>query len=316
MLGLIGRRLIQLIPILLGVTFLTFLILNLLPGNAALAILGQQATNESIARLNHQLGLDRPLLVQYWSWLVNAVQGRLGFDFINNQSVSSIIANRIPVDIELGLLSIVIALVLAIPTAVAAAWRPGGIVDRVASILSMATVSLPSFVLALVLVLLFAIRIPAFQPTGFVPINAGPLANLRSLALPAISLAAFPFGLYVQVLRGDLIKQLTTGTYIETARMKGASEWRIILRHALPNALLGLVTVVALNLGIIAGGSVLIEEIFALPGMGQTLVIAIDARNSPVVQGIVSVIAVVVVAANLLADIVYTLVDPRIRDAH
>src|SRR5579875_2496148 len=247
MLGLIGRRLIQLIPILLGVTFLTFLILNLLPGNAALAILGQQATNESIARLNHQLGLDRPLLVQYWSWLVNAVQGRLGFDFINNQSVSSIIANRIPVDIELGLLSIVIALVLAIPTAVAAAWRPGGIVDRVASILSMATVSLPSFVLALVLVLLFAIRIPAFQPTGFVPINAGPLANLRSLALPAISLAAFPFGLYVQVLRGDLIKQLTTGTYIETARMKGASEWRIILRHALPNALLGLVTVVALN---------------------------------------------------------------------
>jgi len=315
MLGLISRRLIQLVPILLGVTFLTFFIVNLLPGSTALAILGDQATTESIARLNHQLGLDRPLPVQYVDWLVNALQGRLGFDLLNHRSVSSTIANRMPVDIELGLLAISIALACAIPTAVAAAWRPGSIADRASSVISMGSVSLPSFVLALVLVLLFAVRIPVFQPTGFVPISAGLPANLRSLILPAVSLAAFPFGLYVQVLRGDLIKQLTTGTYIETARMKGASEGRIIFRHALPNALLGLVTVVALNLGIIAGGSVLIEQIFALPGMGQTLVIAINARNSPVVQGIVSVLAVVVVSSNLLADILYTVVDPRIRDA-
>jgi peptide/nickel transport system permease protein len=313
LLVLVAKRILQLIPILIGVTLLAFIVLNLLPGNVALAILGDEATPSAIHNINQQLGLDRPVLVRYWEWVVNALHGRLGFSLLDHQSVSSIITQRAPVTLELGAFSIVLALVFAVPTAIAAARRPGGVIDRLSTLLSMAGASTPNFVLALLLVLLLAVRVHLFLPTGFVPLSSGLGPNLKSILLPAISLAAFPYALYVRLLRGELIKQMRSASYIETARAKGSSEGRIIIRHAFPNAIFGLITVVALNIGTVIGGAVLVEEIFAIPGMGQTLVAAINDRDSPVVQGIICCLAIAVVGANLFADLLYIVLDPRIR---
>jgi peptide/nickel transport system permease protein len=313
MLGLIGRRVLQLVPIVFGVTVVSFLVLNLLPGNVAFAILGSTATPQSIAVVTKQLGLNHPLYVRYWHWLIGALHGNLGTSLLSGQSVTSIISQRAPVSLELGLLAIILALIVAVPLAVLSARRPGGIIDRLTTVFAMLAISMPGFVLALLLILVFAVRLHLVNPVGFTPLSEGLWPNLKSLILPAISLAVFPFALYLRVLRSDMARNYLEEHYVETARAKGLSEMRLLLTHVLPNSSFSLVTVVALNLGTVVGGAVIIEQIFGLPGMGQTLVSGIGDRDSPVVQGIVLTLAIAVVGANLLADILYIVFDPRLR---
>ncbi|GAA0899204.1 ABC transporter permease [Pseudonocardia zijingensis] len=301
------------VPIILGVSILTFWVLDLIPGNAAQQLLGPEASPEQIRALELELGLDRPAVLRYLDWLGGAVTGDLGTSLVNSQSVSGLIAERMAVTAELVALAFVVSLGFAVPVALLAAYRPGRLFDRLSMFVSITGLSVANYVLALLLVLVFAVELTLFPAIGFVPLSEGVGANLHSLALPAAAIAFPLFCFYTRFLRGDLVDQLQGEDYVTTARAKGIGPWQVLLRHAFRNSAFGLITVVGLNLGTLLGGTVIVEQIFALPGMGQLMLQAINTRDSTVVQGCVVVFAVVAVLANLAADLLYAVLDPRIR---
>jgi peptide/nickel transport system permease protein len=312
LLRLAVRRLLTAIPVVWGVTFLGFTVLNLLPGDAAQALLGADATPQEVAALSRQLHLDEPFFTRYWNWLTSALSGHLGNSLGSGQPVTTILSQRLPVTFELVLYAFVISLLIAVPVATLAARKPGGIFDSITTFISMIGLSIAPYILALLLILLFAVHLAWFPALGWTPIGGGLGANLRSLTLPALSLG-FPIGcFYTRLLRADVIEQLDED-YATTAVAKGLPGWRVLLRHATPNSLFGLITVVALNVGTLLGGTVIVEQIFGLPGIGEELFQAIQTRDFPVVEGIVVVFAVVVVLIGLLADLLYAILDPRIR---
>ncbi|MEU0515301.1 ABC transporter permease [Amycolatopsis sp. NPDC006125] len=312
-LRLVARRLLTAVPIVLGVSVLTFAVLSLIPGDTAQLLLGPEATPEQIAALNQQMGLDRPAVVRYLDWLGDAVTGDLGNSLVSGQPVTDELGSRLAVSGELVGLAFVLSLGLAIPVALIAARRPNRLTDRVSMLVSITGLSLANYVLALLLVLVFAVQLAAFPAIGFVPLEQGLGANLHSLFLPALAIAFPLFCFYTRFLRGDLVDQLHGEDYITTARAKGIGPWQVLLRHAFRNSAFGLITVVGLNLGTMIGATVIIEQIFALPGIGQMLLSAINSRDFVVVQACVVVFAVVAVAANLLTDLLYAVLDPRIR---
>lgn len=312
-LRVIGKRVLVAIPVLWGVTFLTFGVMNLLPGNAAQALLGEHATKQQVQALSQRLHLNEPFLTRYWHWLTNIIQGNLGSSLTNQQSVSKIIAQRLPVSAELVVYAFVAALVIAIPLAILAARKPGGIADRVSIVLSMVGLSIAPFIFALVLILVFAVYLGWLPAIGFVPLTQNVGASLKSMTLPAASLWVPIAGAYTRLLRADLVEQSLAEDYVVTAKAKGAGPWRTMVRHVLKNAMFPLLTLVGLNLGTLIGGTVIIEEIFGLPGIGQELLQAINNRDVIVVEGTVLVFAIIVVACNLLTDIFYSVLDPRIR---
>lgn len=312
-LRLIGKRLLMAIPIVLGVSILTFLVLSLIPGNAAQLLLGPEATPEQIAALNHQMGMDQPAVLRYLHWLGGALHGDLGRSLVSQQPVSDELGARLGVSAELVGLAFVLSLIAAIPVALLAARRPNRLLDRVSMLISISGLSVANYVFALLLVLLFAVQIAAFPAMGYVPPTQDLAENLHSLFLPAVSMAFPLFCLYTRFLRGDLVDQLQGEDYITTARAKGVGPWQVLLRHAFRNSSFGLLTVVGLNLGTLIGGTVIIEQIFALPGVGQLLLQAINTRDYIVVQDVVVVFAIVAVLANLLTDLLYAVLDPRIR---
>lgn len=313
MLRFLGRRILVAVPVLWGVTALTFLVLNQLPGNAARELLGINATPEEIHRLNVRLGLNESLLARYGDWLHGLVTGNLGHSFASGQSVTSILGSDLPVTFELVAYAFVLSLAVAVPVAVVSARRPGGLFDRVSMLASMAGLSIANYVLALILVYIFAVRLNWLPALGWVPPDKGVGDNLEYLTLPAVSIAASLLAFYARQLRSDLVAQLRTQDYITTARAKGAGPWRVLLRHALRNSLFGLITTVALNLGTLLGVTVIIEQIFSLPGIGRELLSAINARDIPVVEGTVFVFALIVIVANLVADLLYAALDPRVK---
>jgi len=312
-LRLVGRRLLMVSPVILGVSILTFWVLDLIPGNAAQQLLGPEATPEQIRALELELGLDRPAVLRYLDWLGGAVTGDLGTSLVNSQSVSGLIAERMAVTAELVALAFIVSLGLAVPVALLAAYRPNRLFDRVSMLVSITGLSVANYVLALLLVLVFAVELTLFPAIGFVPLSESVAGNLHSLALPAAAIAFPLFCFYTRFLRGDLVDQLQGEDYITTARAKGIGAWQVLLRHAFRNSAFGLITVVGLNLGTLLGGTVIVEQIFALPGMGQLMLQAINTRDATVVQGCVVVFAVVAVLANLAADLLYAVLDPRIR---
>lgn len=309
----VGTRVLTAIPVLWGVTFLTFTIMNSLPGDAAEALLGANATPEEIHALELKLHLNQPFFTRYWHWLSGIVTGNLGSSLVSSQSVWSILSQRLPVTFELVGFAFVISLAFAVPIAVLAAKRPGGIVDRLSLISSMVGLSVPGFVVALILILIFAVKLGWLPAIGFNNIGAGLWPNIKTLILPSLSIALPLSGAYTRLLRADIRDQLLSEDYVLTARAKGASAWRVMLRHVMRNAAFGLITLVGLNLGTLIGATVIIESIFAIPGIGQSLIQAINDRDIVVVEGAVLVFATCVVLSNLLTDIVYTLLDPRIR---
>jgi peptide/nickel transport system permease protein len=300
--ALIGKRLLAAIPVLWGVTLVTFLVINVMPGNAASQLLGANATPDQVAELEAKLHLDEPVLQQYVQWLGNVLRGDFGNSFASDQRVTSIIGERLPVTLELIVFSFVVSLALTVPVAVIAARRPGSIVDRLSMGVSMVGLSVAPYVLALVLVYVFAVELDVL-PAIYVSVGEGGLAqHLRSL-----------FCFYTRLLRADIVDKMQGEDYVVTAQAKGLGPWHVLLRHALPNSLFGLLTLVSLNIGTLIGATVVIESIFAMPGIGQALLQSINNRDIRVLEAIVLVLATIVVLANLVADVLYAVLDPRIR---
>ena len=307
-------KLTYLILVLLAVTLLTFLLLKLLPGDPAINILGPSATPQAVAQIHHHLGLDKPLPVQYLNWLGNAVRGNLGKAYQNNQTTVSALRQRLPVTIELLIISQLLALVISIPVAIYAAYRPNGWFDRISTTTAFGLLSIPDFIVGILLVLIFAVRLHWFPATGYTPISQNLQQNLKSMVLPSITLAVGELAAFVRLLRTDMIATLQED-YITMAKSKGMSDRHILLRHAFRPSSFSLVTVLGLNLGRLIGGTFIVETIFALPGIGDLAIRSIYSRDYLVVQGVVLVIAVGYVLANAAVDILYTVLDPRIRHA-
>jgi peptide/nickel transport system permease protein len=304
-----GRRLLIAIPVLWGVTLLTFIVENALPGDAAEALLGANATPAEIKALSIKLHLNEPLLVRYWHWLWAALHGNLGYSLYSGQPVGSIIAQRLPVTIDLVVYALVLTLVISVPLALLCARKPGGIIDRVIMALCMAGLSIAPIVLALLLLQVFSTYLHNLLPA----LASGNGNDLRDLTMPALTLALPLAAFYIRFLRADLIEQMQSEDYTVTALAKGLSRWRVLTRHALRNSFSGLLTVIGLNLATLIGVTVIAESIFGLAGVGNELLQAIQHRDVPLLEGIVLVFAGFVVIVNLATDLLYGVIDPRIR---
>ena len=313
MAGLILRRLGQTVPVIIGASILSFLLLNLLPGNVAIAILGANATPSSIRVVENQLNLNHPLIERYFQWVWSALHGDLGTSFVTHESVLTTVFARVPVSLELVIGTLTVALVLAIPTALLSVkWR-GRFLDRLGTLVTVFGLSVPNFVVALVLVLAFSVKIHLFPASGFVPISQSIGGNLQSVALPVFSMSFVFFGTYARLLRADMLQQLDSEEYVTLARAKGLGEWRILIRQVFKNSSFGLIVIAGTNFGQLVGTTVVIETIFALPGIGQLLITSIGNRDAPMVQGIVIILGIVVVLSNLVSDILYSTIDPRVH---
>ena len=312
MLRTILRRLVSVPAVLIAVSVLTFLLMSALPGGPVIAILGTGATPENIAALTERLGLDKPLPVRYLDWLFGALRGDLGVSLSSSTPVSKLILQRLPVTLELMLLSQVLALGVAVPLAIITAWRARRPFDRVVSALSFTALATPPFVVAVVLIVLFAVTIPLFPATGYVPIDKGLGPNLRSITLPAIALALGPCAVYIRLLRTELIGTLGQD-FVTVAAAKGLNPRYVLMRHALRPSLFPLITTAGITIGSLISGAVLIESIFGLPGIGTLLVNAIYSRDYVLIQGVVLVVTVAFVLINTLVDLLYVVLDPRLR---
>lgn len=307
----IVRRVVFLVPVVVLVSFITFYLIHLVPGNPAQVLLGEDATPQSVAALTKQLGLDKPLSTQYALWLLQAVHGNLGQSIQLSEPVSQAIFERLPVTAELGIAALLFSLVLALPLGVLSATRPNSRLDWIVNITSLFGTAIPAFVLGLAFIFLFAVRIPVFQPGGYVPFTQDPLANLHDLILPMVTLGTGAVAVNMRQVRASMLEVLGQD-YIKTAWAKGLRAGRVYYVHALRNALLPFLTIVGLQAGAILGGAVIVETIFLWPGIGYLAVQSILSKDYPVVQGIVLLAALSYLTINLLVDVGYAVLDPRI----
>ncbi len=312
MIRFIGRRLLYLLPVLLAVSLLTFLIASLLPGDLAYAILGDQATPEKLAALRAKMGLDLPIWERYLHWLWGVLQGDLGRSFRTGEMVLNAVLDRLPVSIELMIMAEVMGLMIGIPLAILCAVKSGSAIDRFFTGFAFANLSLPSYMVAILLIFLFAVQFNWLPATGWVPFSEDPVGNLRSFVLPALTLAFAEWPALMRVLRSDMIATLQED-YIAMAKAKGLRPARILLVHALKPSSLTLVTITGINIGRLIGGALIVETIFALPGIGRLLVGAIYARDFIILQGVVLFVAAGFVIVNFIVDMLYGVLDPRIR---
>jgi peptide/nickel transport system permease protein len=309
----VAGRLARLIPTLLAVTFGSFLLINLLPGDPALQLVGlQYATPENLAAVRAELGFDNPIVQQYVAWLADAVRLDFGTSYRTSQPVWDSIVGRLPLTLELLLLAQLLALGTALLIAPLAALRPGSLIDRLANAGISAALAAPPFALGLVLVFTFAVRWKLFPATGYEPLTASLAGNLRSLALPTVTLAMVPMAVYIQVLRNEMITVLQED-FVTLARARGLSTAYVLMRHVLRPSSLPLITLAGINMGALLSGAVIVETIFALPGLGRLLVDAINNDDYILVQGAVVFVTVAYVMVNFAVDAIYTVVDPRIR---
>ena len=311
----IARRLLYLVPVLIAVSLLTFSIASLLPGDLAYVILGDQATPEKVAALRADMGLDQPILWRYLGWLGHVLQGDFGRSFRTGQTVLQAVAERLPISIELMLLAQLGALAIGVPVAIICAARSGGPFDRLMTGTAFGMLSVPTFLSAILLIYLFAVELRVLPATGYVPLAEDPLANLRFFVLPSLTLALAEWPGIMRVLRSDMIATLQED-YIALAKAKGLTPGRILLVHALKPSSLTLVTVTGINIGRLIGGAVIVETIFALPGIGRLLVSAISTRDLIILQGVVLLVAAGFVIMNFIVDTLYAVLDPRIRHGH
>jgi len=317
MIRYVAFRLLLALPVLFLVSVGTFLLVYLVPGNPVDHIVGPFTTHAEYLQIQRQLGLDQPVLTRYWEWLTKALQGNLGVNLVPPvESVSTRIAQALPVNIELATIALVLGLIVSIPLAVLSAYRENSLFDRLVGVGTIGAISVPTFLLALVLVLLVAIDWHLF-PIGQWerPTSSGWIENLRYALLPSITLAVGEAAIFTRLLRSELLETLRED-YILAARAKGMSPMHILLREALRISSFSLVTLSGLSIGRLIGGSIIAEQVFSLPGIGSIIVNAAQQSDYPLVQGGVLVIAVVYVVANLLVDIVHGAIDPRVRRRH
>jgi peptide/nickel transport system permease protein len=308
------RRLIQVIPTLLLVTFVTFSISMLLPGDPALAYLGEAQAMDRVAyaAMRRELGLDQPLPVQYAAWLGRTLSGDLGRSIRNRELVWDSLKARFPVTLQLTGMGLAIALAIAVPVGIVSAARPDSKLDSFGTVLAMAGLAVPSFWLGVIMIYVFALYLGWLPPSGYAPLSDGLGANLRFMLLPAVVLGLEQAAVIMRQVRSSLIDVLGQ-EYVTTARAKGLSERSVIGRHALKNAMIPVITILGLQIGRLIGGTVVVETIFALPGLGRLAADSVFFRDFPALQGVVLVLALAVLLSNIVADLLYSVVDPRIR---
>jgi peptide/nickel transport system permease protein len=314
MLTYLARRLVGLVPVLLLISVVTFLTTALVRGDAASVLLGQTATPERVAEVRQRFGLDQPLPVRYLKWVGQVVQGNLGQSILNRQSVTSLIGGALGVTIEQIILSMAAAALIALPIGIVAAVRHGTWLDQGLMGPALIGTSVPTFWLGLVLIYLFAVRWKVRPPSGFVPLTEDVSANLKSMVLPTFALGVYLAGPLARFVRSSLIDTFAQ-PFVATARAKGLRERVVVRRHALKNALIPTVTFAGLQVGGLLGGAIVTEVVFALPGMGSLALNGILNRDFPVVQGVVLTVACGYVLINIVVDLVYVWLDPRIKYA-
>jgi peptide/nickel transport system permease protein len=311
--GFVVRRLGQLLPVLLIASIGIWGMIYAVPGGPVGSIVGQDATPEQIAATVKRLGLDRPILAQYGSWLGNAVRGDFGTSIQSREPVLDLIVARIPATVQLGLAATLIGLLIGVPVALASALRPGSWIDRMLSGWNALAMGVPTFWLGILLILLFAVRLHWLPSAStYVPFWENPLSAAANLLLPAATLGVYVSGIFARFLRASLLGELKAD-YVRTARSKGLRERDVIGTHVLRNALLPFVTVVGLMLANFIGGTVVTEAVFTYPGLGRLLIQAISARDYPLIQGSILFILVIYVVLNLTVDVLYAYIDPRIE---
>lgn len=312
MLNFLIRRGLATVPVLAVVGLIVFLLLRMTPGDPAAAIAGDGASAQDIENIRQQLGLGDSIVKQFLIWAGQVLSGDLGYSFFYKMSVSSLIAQRLEPTISVAILTIILTVLIAVPAGTFAAWRRGGWLDRSIMSASVVGFSVPVFVAGYVLIWLFSMELNWLPSQGYSHLRNGLLPWLRSLALPCLTLAIMYAALIARVTRASTSESLTED-YIRTARAKGVSEWRLLTRHALPNAAIPIVTVVGLSMAGLIGGVVVTETVYAIPGLGQLTVDAVLSRDYPVIQGITLFFSVMYVVVNLLVDLSYLILDPRIR---
>jgi peptide/nickel transport system permease protein len=308
----IGRRLLATIPLLFFVSLVVFGLVHALPGDPAVLFLGEEATPETLKLFRARLGFDRPLLVQYTEWFGRAVRGDLGRSLRTNQPVTDAILQRLPVTLELMAAAMLVSLAVALPLGIVSAVKRNSSADVASMTFALFGFSTPNFWLGLMLIYVFALVLRWLPPSGFVPLPASVAENLRSLVLPAITLGTALAALITRQLRSGLLEVLRQG-YVRTARAKGLSARAVVGKHALKNALMAVVTVLGLQIGALLGNTIITETLFALPGVGRLMIDAIFSRDFFIVQGVILFLAVGYIVSNLVVDILYSYLDPRIR---
>jgi peptide/nickel transport system permease protein len=311
----LGQRLAQIIPTLILVSILVFCLQQLMPGDPALVLAGEERGDPKVlAQIREELWLDRALPVQYLHWVGNVMQGNLGYSWRTHQPVSQLIAQKLPVTAQLGVMAFVIAVLIGVPAGVVAAVKRNGPWDYVANAIGLAGLSMPNFWLGIMLILLVSVDLGWLPPSGYVPLTEDFWQSIATTIMPAFVLGNAIAAILMRHTRSAMLSVLDQD-YIRTARAKGLSRGRVILRHALRNALIPVVTLGALELGTLLSGAVLTEQVFSIPGFGKMVVDAVFNRDYPVVQGVVLVTAFLFIMLNLLADILYVLINPRLRRA-
>jgi peptide/nickel transport system permease protein len=312
MLSYILRRILATLPVMAIVALLVFSLLYIAPGDPAAVIAGDQASPADVERIRQSLGLDRPFLIRFGTWLWDILHGDLGTSIFTNLPVSSLIAQRIEPTLSLMTVTLVLTIVVAVPLGVVAAWRAGSWVDRSIMTFAVFAFSLPVFVVGYVLAYVFALQFEWLPVQGYTPLAQGLWPWLQNLILPAIALGSVYIALIARITRASMLEVLQQD-YIRTARAKGLDQRSILFVHALKNAAVPIVTVIGIGVALLIGGAVVTESVFAIPGLGRLTIDAILRRDYPVIQGIVLLFSFLYVLVNLLVDVTYTLVDPRIR---
>lgn len=308
--GYVLRRFLHLVPISLGVTVLVFFLIHLVPGDPAVTILGNQATDARVAALRHVWGLDRPLPVQYLKFLGRLVHGDLGTSLFYGVGAGHLVLQRLPVTLWLIIFGTILAVVIAVPLAAFAATHRDRIGDHIVRAVPLVGLGFPSFWVGIMLLLLFALNFGRLFPVG--GYGSGFFGHLHSMFLPSLTVAVAIAPILVRSLRASLLEVLESD-YVTTARSKGLPERRVLVRHALRNAVISTVTVLGVNIGYLVGGTLLIEQVYGIPGVGQLMIASINQRDFPVVQAVTFAFAVMVVLVYLITDVVHALLDPRVR---
>ena len=307
-------RLGHLLAVLFSVTLLTFMLVNVLPGDIAYDIAGLDASEEDVQAIREDLGLNRPVLLRYIEWLGGVITGDWGHSYRTGEPVLEAIMNRFPVSLELVIIAQIIALLLAVPLGVISALRNNSRFDRVVAVTGFFCLSIPNFLMAIILIYIFGLWLNWLPVTGYEPISEGLWDNVRNFILPSLSFALAEWTVLTRVLRSDMIGVLQED-YISMARAKGMPVHRILWVHAMRPSSFSLITLLGLQVGALIGGSIIIESIFALPGVGRLLIGSIFARDFMIIQGCITLIALAYVAINFTVDICYALLDPRVRTA-
>ena len=306
------RRLLLTVPVLFFVSLIVFSLIALIPGDPARIMLGEEASRESLEALRRQMGLDRPLAVRYLIWMSHVLRGDLGRSVRDGRPVALTLVQKIPVTAELAAASLLVSWAIAIPAGALAAWKRRTVLDYGATTVALAGLSIPNFWLGIMLIYLLAVHLRWLPPSGYVEPWVDPGRNLRLMVMPSVVLGTALAALVMRLLRSSLIEVLSSD-YVRTAKAKGLSDRVVLIRHAMKNAMIPVATIMGLQLGGLLGGAVVTETIFAVPGLGRLAVESILTRDYPMVQGVVLFAALAVVAANLLVDLAYAALDPRIR---